>query len=110
MRSALGTVAGVLLGLGLLGCQTPVKRPDRIDGRSVAPCPPRQDSNETGTLKPVMRGDAAREAIAARTGAESTYSIENGLAVTRFKYPDGAEGSFSTGGPNGTLYEFRPAK
>jgi hypothetical protein len=43
MRAVIGTAVGVLFGLGLFGCHTPtVKRPDRIDGRSLAPCPPKE--------------------------------------------------------------------
>jgi hypothetical protein len=109
MRSALGAAAGVLLGLGLFGCTSSSsslgKRPDRIDGRTIASLP-RQPADDPGQA--VMRGEAAKAEIAKRsgTGTETVSDGENGVKITTFAYPDGAVGSRSVG-PNGTEYEFR---
>jgi hypothetical protein len=112
MRWALGPAAGVLFGLGLLGCTPVVKKPERIDGRSLAPCPSRTaDGTEPAQPEPpALRGQEAKKELAARAGTGvETPSNENGLAITRIKYPDGATGSFTIG-PNGTDFEFHPPK
>jgi hypothetical protein len=53
MRTVIGTVIGFLFGFGLFGCHGPIaKRPDRIDGRSLAPCPPKDKAEPAEPLPP----------------------------------------------------------
>ena len=61
MRTALRTAAGVLFCFGLLGCTPVVKRPNRIDGRSIAPYPPPRVTDEAGP-QPGAPGPVTRTA------------------------------------------------
>jgi hypothetical protein len=117
MRMALGPAIGVMICFALVGCRASVKRPDRIDGRTIAPCLPRQsqDSPPPASARPepaVLRGAEAKAQLAVRagTGTETVILGEFGVKTTRIQYADGATGSYTTGGPNGPEFEYRAAR
>jgi hypothetical protein len=84
MKPSLGTAAVVLIGVGLLGCQTPTQRPALIDGPSVAALPPSMVPDErqtlTGSQSPAVNlspagSQASDNWVCASSACDDTFGV-----------------------------------